>query len=117
MLPLKSEVNSLQNALRDSDCLVRAPPFFTGRLQHHYARLVLKDPTDRLHMEIPDCGHLGGGVMAFGCGWLLNRIAAWPDTRSNWMSHDTPRRRSASMFKAVKIRHCSVGARVPAPSS
>ena len=66
MLPLKPLVNALQNALWYPNCLVRASPFFDGRLKHHHAGLVLKKPSDRFNIELPEFRHFGRRVVALG---------------------------------------------------
>jgi hypothetical protein len=66
MLPLKAFVNALQNTLRYPDCLVRAYRFFDGRLEHHYAGLVLEKPSDRFDIELPEFRHFGRRVVALG---------------------------------------------------
>src|SRR5580658_3511951 len=88
MLPLESFVNTLQNALRDSDCLVGALASLDRRLKHHDAWLVLKDPADRLNIEIPECCQLSGGIVALGCHWLLRRIAR---LRQRFVHYSAPR--------------------------
>src|ERR1017187_542631 len=68
MLPLKAFVNTLQNAVWNPQCLVRALPFLDGRLEHHHAGLVLKKLSDRFDVELPEFRHFQGRIMALGWG-------------------------------------------------
>jgi len=80
MLPLKASVNALQNALRYSDCLVRASPFLDGRLERHHAGLILEEPSDRFDVELPEFGYFGRRIVAFvrsGCFRQIAKISKY----------------------------------------
>lgn len=74
MLPLKAFVNTLQNTLRYSNCLVRAFPFFDGGLEYQYPELVLEKPSDRFDIEFPEIRHFGRRVMPFDWSRSFQRI-------------------------------------------
>jgi hypothetical protein len=73
MLPLKALVNALQNTSRYPDCLVRASPFFDGRLEHHHTGLVLEKPSDRFDIELPEFRQFGRRVVALGRSGRFDR--------------------------------------------
>jgi hypothetical protein len=75
MLPLKASVDALQNALRNSNRLVRALPSFHGRLEDHDTGLILEKLANRLDVELPEFRHLGRSVVSFSSGGCLDQAA------------------------------------------
>ena len=64
-------MNVLQNTLRYPDCLVRASPFFDGRLEHDHAGLVLEKLSDCFDVELPEFRDFGWGYSAVRQGPVL----------------------------------------------
>ena len=109
MLPLKAFVNALQNTLGYSDCLVRANPFFDGRLEHHHAGLVLEKPSDRFDIELQEFRHFGGRVVALVRSGRFGR-GTWMRERSGH-GYSPPLSRSASDFE-TRSKALEAGRRV-----
>ena len=83
MLPLKPFVNALQDALRYSDCFVRAYAFFDRCLEHHYTWLILKEVPDGLGVEVPEFRHFAGCIMALRRGGRFGQRAR----KREWSRH------------------------------